>query len=100
MPYEQLDATIAEVIARGPSGGTRSIAVPESHRAIAQFFDTNSVDALLSADTPPSDARVAKAVKRIASKAPIALRLAAELVDQSTTVPIEQGLELVALAPR
>ncbi len=94
VPYEQLDATIAEVIARGPSGGTRSIAVPESHRAIAEFFDANSVDALLSADTPPSDARVAKAVKRIASKAPIALRLAAELVDQSTTVPIEQGLEL------
>ena len=66
----------------------------ESHRTIAAFFDTNSVATLLSADTPATDARVAKAVKRITSKAPIALRLAAELIEKSTTVSIEQGLEL------
>jgi len=94
VPYERLDATIAAVIAAGPGSRTRSAKVSESHRTIAAFFDTNSVATLLSADTPATDARVAKAVKRITSKAPIALRLAAELIEKSTTVSIEQGLEL------
>jgi enoyl-CoA hydratase/carnithine racemase len=94
VPYEKLDQTIATMISAGLAARATSSAVPESHRAIAEFFDSNSVDTLLSADTPPTDARVAKAVKRISSKAPIALRLAAELVDQSVNVPIEQGLEL------
>jgi enoyl-CoA hydratase/3-hydroxyacyl-CoA dehydrogenase len=94
VPYERLDATIASLIDAGPAARIRASAVPESHRPIAEFFDSNSVDTLLSADTPATDARVAKAVKRIGAKAPIALRLAAELVDQSVNVPIEQGLEL------
>jgi enoyl-CoA hydratase/3-hydroxyacyl-CoA dehydrogenase len=94
VPYEQLDATIAQMITTGPGARTRVAAVPDSHRAIAAFFDTNNVDTLISADIPATDARVAKAVKRISSKAPIASRLAAELVDQSVNVPVEQGLEL------
>jgi enoyl-CoA hydratase/3-hydroxyacyl-CoA dehydrogenase len=93
VPYEKLDRTIATMISAGLAPRATSSTVPESHWAIAEFFDSNSVDTLLSADTPPTDARVAKAVKRIGSKAPIALRLAAELVDQSVNVPIEQGLE-------
>jgi enoyl-CoA hydratase/3-hydroxyacyl-CoA dehydrogenase len=94
VPYEELDRTMAAMISAAAVARTTPTTVPESHRPIAEFFDSNSVDTLLSADTPPTEARVAKAVKRIGSKAPIALRLAAELVDQSVNVPIEQGLEL------
>jgi enoyl-CoA hydratase/3-hydroxyacyl-CoA dehydrogenase len=93
VPYEELDATIAAIIAGGRPAA-RQPSVPESHRAIAEFFDATSVESLLAGTAAPADPRVAKAAKRIATKAPIALRLAAELVDQSLSVPIEQGLEL------
>ena len=94
VPYEQLDATIAEVIAGGRPARARAVAVPDNHRAIAEFFDANGVDAMLGGAVAPADPRVAKAVKRIGSKAPVAVRLAAELVDRSATVPIEEGLAL------
>ena len=40
------------------------------------------------------DPKLAKSVKRIGTKAPIALRISAELVDRATELPIEQGLAL------
>ena len=42
----------------------------------------------------PSDATLAKSVKRIGTKAPVALRLSAELIDRAAEVPIEEGLAL------
>ncbi len=94
VPYERLDATIAEIIANGSSAQRRSVSVPESHRAIALFFEQQAVDDLLGGGAGTSDPRIAKAVKRITTKAPVALRLAAELVDRSAGVPIEEGLAL------
>ena len=42
----------------------------------------------------PDDPRLAKSVKRIGTKAPVALRLSAELIDRAAEVPIDQGLAL------
>ena len=42
----------------------------------------------------PADARVAKALKRIGSKAPVALRLSADLIDRALDVSIDEGLAL------
>jgi enoyl-CoA hydratase/carnithine racemase len=62
---------------------------------VAEYFDRHGVDALLAGSAPASDdLRVSKAVKRIGAKAPIALRLAAELIDQGSTRSIDEGLEL------
>ena len=96
--YEQMDEAIAKAIAAGPAAAGAPRAVPDSYRSIADFFDRHSVDALLSGhagqSSDASDVRVAKAVKRIGTKAPIALRLAADLIDRGATMPIEQGLAL------
>ena len=49
VPYEQLDATIREVIAAGPAKPFRGPKpVPDSHRSFANFFDRHDVDELLA----------------------------------------------------
>jgi enoyl-CoA hydratase / 3-hydroxyacyl-CoA dehydrogenase len=95
VPFEKLDATISALIAAGPSAVPGRQPVPDSHRPIADFFDSHGVDELLKGVEPtPGDPRLAKAVKRIESKAPVALRLAAELIDRSGELPIDEGLAL------
>jgi enoyl-CoA hydratase/3-hydroxyacyl-CoA dehydrogenase len=95
VPYESLDAAIAKTIADGTARATTARAVPESHKALAELFDRNDADTLRkgSVDTK-GDARLAKAVKRVGSKAPIALRLAAELIDRGIDLPLDDGLRL------
>jgi enoyl-CoA hydratase/3-hydroxyacyl-CoA dehydrogenase len=90
VPYESLDATIAEMIHAG-SVTPRTPNVPDSHRAIAAFFDSHDVKSLQSAKA--DDLRIAKALKRITTKAPIAVKLASELVDRAASLPVDQGLE-------
>jgi enoyl-CoA hydratase / 3-hydroxyacyl-CoA dehydrogenase len=93
--YEQLDAAIREVIAADPKAVRGPKPVPDSHRSIASFFDRHGVDELLGGQaTLPLDPRLAKSVKRIATKAPVALRLSAELIDRAGEIPIEQGIAL------
>jgi enoyl-CoA hydratase / 3-hydroxyacyl-CoA dehydrogenase len=95
VPHEKLDGAISELIAAGPSTVRRLQPVPETHRPIADFFDSHGVDDLLGGlDTTPDDARLAKAVTRIGSKAPVALRLAAGLIDRGADLPIDDGLAL------
>jgi enoyl-CoA hydratase/3-hydroxyacyl-CoA dehydrogenase len=95
VPYERLDATIADAIASGRAAARRQHPVPDAYRPIADFFDRHGVDELLGGPAEaPGDPRVAKAVKRIGSKAPVALRLAADLIDRASGLPIEEGLAL------
>ncbi len=95
VPHEKLDEAIGELIAVGPSAVRRLQPVPETHRPIADFFDSHGVDELLGGlDSAPDDVRLAKAVKRIGSKAPVALRLAADLIDRGADLPIDDGLAL------
>ena len=95
VPYEQLDATIGEIIAAGRAAVSGPKPVPDSHRSIANFFDRHDVGELLAGQaTLPDDPRLAKSVKRIGTKAPVALRLSAELIDRAAEMPIEQGLAL------
>lgn len=95
VPYEQLDSAIAEAIDRGPVITRSTRPVPDAYRPIADFFDQHGVDELLRGPAEaPTDARLAKTVKRIGSKAPVALRLAADLIDRSLDVSIDDGLAL------
>ena len=95
VPYERLDAAIADAIASGPATARAPRPVPDAYRSIADFFNRHSVDELLRGLTEaPGDARVAKAVKRIGSKAPVALRLSADLIDRALDVSIDEGLAL------
>jgi enoyl-CoA hydratase/3-hydroxyacyl-CoA dehydrogenase len=95
VPYERLDAAIADTIARGLVQERSPRPVPSEYQAIAEFFDRVDADALRDG-TPPAgaDVRLAKALRRIATKAPIALRIAANLIDRGAGLPIDEGLAL------
>jgi enoyl-CoA hydratase/3-hydroxyacyl-CoA dehydrogenase len=95
VPYERLDAAIAEMIALGPVASQSPRPVPETHRALATFFDRHDPEALWNGSaTLPDDPRLVKAVTRVTSKAPIALRIAGELIDRGSTLSLEEGLRL------
>ena len=93
-PLEELDQAVRASLAEAPGRARAARAVPETHRALAAFFDALSVAALPDAPPSSADPRVAGAVKRLRTRAPIALRLAAELIERGLGLPIEDGLEL------
>jgi enoyl-CoA hydratase/3-hydroxyacyl-CoA dehydrogenase len=95
VPYEQIDDEIASVIAAGRTARPAVHPTPATHAAVAEFFDRYDVGApTTDGGSAAGDPRIAKAVKRIGSKAPIAMRLAADLIEQGATLPIEEGLRL------
>jgi enoyl-CoA hydratase/3-hydroxyacyl-CoA dehydrogenase len=92
---EGLDAAVAEAVAAGVVENRRPSAVPEELRPLARFFESHDVEAIRQGRAEAGDdARVAAAMRRVASKAPIALRLASDLIDRSATVSLEEGLAL------
>ncbi len=93
VPYDELDGAIQELIARGRPGARQPRAIPETHRAVADFFEHDGLDPAARA-AAPADPRVATAVRRLGSKAPIALRIASELIDRGEKLPIERAVAL------
>jgi enoyl-CoA hydratase / 3-hydroxyacyl-CoA dehydrogenase len=95
VPYEELDAAIASAVAAGAVVNRTPAAVPPSHQAIAEYFDRP--DIATRRDVGPAahdDPRIVKSATRIGLKAPIALRIAADLIDKGTTLPLADGLRL------
>ena len=79
--YEDLDAAIRECVERGPLTSRVPPRVPDTFRDIASRFE-GRLDALRATE------------KRLGYKAPIALRLASELIDGGEGRPIEQGIAM------
>jgi enoyl-CoA hydratase / 3-hydroxyacyl-CoA dehydrogenase len=82
VPYEDLDAAIRECVARGPVPDRTPRPVPEAFRDVAARFESADVESLRASD------------KRIGYKAPIALRLASDLIDRGEGTAIEQGIAM------
>jgi enoyl-CoA hydratase / 3-hydroxyacyl-CoA dehydrogenase len=95
---EALDEAIAQCVAAGPVETRRPSPVPDEFRHLARFFESHDVEAIRRgrADTG-DDVRVAAAMRRVGSKAPIALRLASDLIERSASVSLEEGLALELL---
>jgi enoyl-CoA hydratase / 3-hydroxyacyl-CoA dehydrogenase len=90
---ESLDAAVAEAVARGPVTTRRPATVPPQFQPLARFFESNDVESIrLGRADAGGDARVTEAMGRLVSKAPLALRIASDLIDHSTTTSIEEGL--------
>jgi enoyl-CoA hydratase / 3-hydroxyacyl-CoA dehydrogenase len=95
VPYENLDAAIAETIAAGRGGEQPPRTASPEHRALADFFTRHDPASLLAGTVDTmGDTRLENAQRRVAGKAPIALRIAADLIERSAAVSIDQGLEL------
>jgi enoyl-CoA hydratase/3-hydroxyacyl-CoA dehydrogenase len=82
VPYEDLDAAIRECVAKGPVASRTPRAVPDAFREVATRYESSDVDALRASE------------KRVGFKAPIALRIASQLIDEGAGKPIEQGVAM------
>jgi enoyl-CoA hydratase/3-hydroxyacyl-CoA dehydrogenase len=93
--YEDLDAAAAALIESGVGGERRPAPIPPSHLPLATFFDSNGVEQIRTgrAETH-GDERLAAAMKAVGTKAPIALRLAARLIDEGAAVSLDEGLRM------
>jgi enoyl-CoA hydratase/3-hydroxyacyl-CoA dehydrogenase len=95
VPYEQLDAAVAEAVAAGRTSDKPVRPLSADHRAIADFFTRTDVEALRTGAAPAgSDPRLARAIRELESKAPIALRIAADLIERGADLPIDEALAL------
>ena len=77
----------------GPGAGGLASPGPAKDKYEKMFSD-DRVKAWLDRSIEPSDDEEAKLKKKISSKAPIALRIAAQLIDEGADKPIEEGVEL------
>jgi hypothetical protein len=83
------------LLAGGPSKERRPVPVPPAYQKLANFFDTNDVEAIITgAAVTGGDEQLEKAMKAVRTKAPAALRIAATLVDEGFRVPLQQGLRM------
>jgi enoyl-CoA hydratase/3-hydroxyacyl-CoA dehydrogenase len=94
VPHESLDAACRAAIAEGIQPGRRPD-LSAKHRALDAFFAGNDAETLRlgKADTRGDEA-LAKAMKRVSFKAPIALRLAGKLIESGAQVPLQDGLAM------
>ena len=94
VPHEDLDEALREAIAVGTTRRPRPT-LSARHAALDAFFAKHDAESLRSgsADTG-GDEGLAKAMKRVSGKAPIALRLAGKLIESGSTVSLQEGLAM------
>jgi len=95
VPHEELDGALRRAIETAPSRGSRQVRVPDSHRALDELFRSQGADALREGkvDTRGNE-DLARAVKSVAAKAPLALRLAGRLIEEGAERPLADGLRM------
>jgi enoyl-CoA hydratase/3-hydroxyacyl-CoA dehydrogenase len=95
VPHESIDAATAELVGAGVVKARRPHPVPASHLRLARFFDSHDVEQIRmgQADTRGDD-QLAAAMKAVGTKAPVAVRLAATLIDRGAAVSLQDGLRM------
>lgn len=92
----EVDGAVHSLAAAGKPDKYRRRDIPEKFKAFATLFGPGSLAALLSGKIPGgANAELAgKVVKTLGYKAPLALRIADEIVDQQATLPIREAVEI------
>ncbi|MBK8258968.1 MAG: enoyl-CoA hydratase/isomerase family protein [Polyangiaceae bacterium] len=95
VPHAELDGAVKAAILQGVPAGRNKPVLGTKHAAMEAFFAKNSADSLREgkADTG-GDENLAKAMKRVGSKAPVALRLSEKLIDEGSKVSLAEGLAM------
>jgi enoyl-CoA hydratase/3-hydroxyacyl-CoA dehydrogenase len=93
---EYLDAVIAELVEKGPVRDRQPKQPPQTHQGLATFFTGNALEKIRlgEAITTEGEDRQLAAMTVVGTKAPVALRIASELIDQGAQVTLEEGLRL------
>ena len=93
VPYERLDATIADMIATGFEETQRK-ETPAEWRPLEKLFADHPVESLRAGKVEIDDVKLAKMAKKVSFKAPVALRLAEKLIDAAGTTELAAGLKM------
>ena len=94
VPHEELDAACRAAIAEGVKPKTRPT-LNTKHQALEAFFAGNDAETLRQGKADAKgDPGLAKAMKRVGFKAPIALRLAGKLIESGAKVTLDEGLAM------
>ncbi len=95
VPYGELDEAVLAAIEEGPVHVRTPGAVPEKFAALAQLFDAASPDDLLTGKVDTGDDKaMAKAVKKVGAKAPVAVRLSSKMIREGAQGSLEDGLAM------
>jgi enoyl-CoA hydratase/3-hydroxyacyl-CoA dehydrogenase len=91
-----VDAAIQSLAVAGKPDKYRTRDIPEKFKAFAALFGPGSVATLLSGKIPAGvNAELAgKVVKTLGYKAPLALRIADDIVDQQAPLPMRAAVEI------
>ena len=91
-----VDAAIQSLAVAGKPDKFRTRNIPEKFKTFAALFGPGSVATLLSGQIPAgANAELAgKVVKTLGYKAPLALRIADEIVDQQAPLPMRAAVEI------
>ena len=92
----EVDGAVHSLAAAGKPDKYRRREIPEKFKAFAALFGPGSVAPLLSGKIPDgANAELAgKVVKTLGYKAPLALRIADEIVDQQAALPLREAVEI------
>ena len=92
----ELESAIKELVSKGKPDKYREREIPEKFKLLAQAYTKENVEKLLSGKLPegvPEDF-AAKTAKIIGYKAPLALKLASEIVDQQMGKTMAEAVEI------
>jgi enoyl-CoA hydratase/3-hydroxyacyl-CoA dehydrogenase len=90
-----MKAAILELVGRGKPGERRAPASPpKAFEGLVKLFPAGrTVDEVLALANKPSSPEDQKIVDRVRAKAPVALRIANELIEGAARWPIDEGIE-------
>jgi len=92
---EDLDAAVRDAIEAGIPENRERPALSPKHQALATFFETNDPESLRKGKADAAgEEGLAKAMKKVGFKAPVALRLASKLIDEGANTSLERGLSM------
>jgi enoyl-CoA hydratase/3-hydroxyacyl-CoA dehydrogenase len=96
VPPAEVDAAIQALIAAGRPEKFCARPIPEKFKPFAQLFEKTRIPALLSGKVPEgASAELAvKVAKGLGYKAPVALRIADEIVDRQLNLPMHAAVEI------
>jgi enoyl-CoA hydratase/3-hydroxyacyl-CoA dehydrogenase len=95
VPQAELDTAVREALRQGVVSARKLKPCPAKYQAVAERFAKASADELLAANpVEEKDGLCQKALQRLATKAPLAVRMAGRLIEQGAGLPLDRGLDL------
>ncbi len=81
-------------ISAGPGAGELAKPVMKVMKPIIDLFNDTNTTAMINGEFSSDDKFAQQVAKKISQKAPVALKIAEQLMDQASSAPIEQGVEM------